>query len=367
MPNPVDPDSFDSMEYLDYVRARWKLIAASVLIAAVVAAAACLILPKQYTATATLVIEPPGADPRTVTAVSPVYLESLKSYESFASSDSLFVKACEKFGLLKGPGAPPVEALKRRVLRVDKLKDTKLLNISVTLPDPAQAQAVVQFLAEQTVALSRSMARAGERDALGDAQQQLDAAQKEVDQARADASAAAAAGSEPVVETEAQSLADLKARTEAQRIEANTALADATARGDQESAATARARLAALNADEAALEKQLQSKSAALSQLRARRQRADDQLRTAEDELTAARLRSDGTRDATRFRSEDLRIVDPGIVPQRPSFPNLPLAVIAAVAMSLVACLVWLTFQFGFARQREQPVRAGLRVAGGGR
>ena len=367
MPNAVDPDSFDSMEYLEYLRTRWKFSAAAVLIAAAVAVAVCLILPQQYTATATLVIEPPGADPRTATAVSPVYLESLKSYESFADSDSLFVKACEKFGLLKGSSAPSVESFKRRVLRVDKLKDTKLLNIAVTLPNPIQAQAMVQFLAEETVALNRSMARAGDSEALGDVQRQVDAAEKQVETSRAEASAAAVAGSEPVLETEAQSLADLKARAEAQRIEANVALADAAARGDQESAATARARLTALTADEAALDKQLQSKSTALSQLRARRQRTDDQLRTAEDVFTAARLRSDGTRDATRFRSEELRIVDPGIVPQRPSFPNLPLTVIAAVAMSIVACLVCLTFQFGFARQREQPVRAGLRVAGGGR
>ncbi len=75
----------------------------AVVLAAAVAVVACLVLPKQYTATATLVIEPPGGDPRSATAVSSIYLESLKSYETFASSDSLFAKACEKFHLLDGP------------------------------------------------------------------------------------------------------------------------------------------------------------------------------------------------------------------------------------------------------------------------
>jgi hypothetical protein len=66
------------------------------------------------------------------------------------------------------------------------------------------------------------------------------------------------------------------------------------------------------------------------------------------------------------FRTDQLRIVDPGIVPQRPSFPNLPLSVVSAVGIAMAVCLVWLTIQFGFMRRREQPARAGLRMAGSG-
>ena len=48
----------------------------------------------QYTATARIVIDPPaGTDLRAAMAVSPIYLESLRTYEQFASSDSLFQKA----------------------------------------------------------------------------------------------------------------------------------------------------------------------------------------------------------------------------------------------------------------------------------
>src|ERR1700733_5815706 len=111
-------DSFDPIEYLEYLRKRWRFIAVVVFLAGAVAAALCLLLPKQYTAVATLVIEPPGSDPRSATAVSSIYLESLKSYEAFASSDSLFARACEKFHLLDGKAGPSLESFKRRVLRV---------------------------------------------------------------------------------------------------------------------------------------------------------------------------------------------------------------------------------------------------------
>ncbi len=111
--------------------------------------------------------------------MSPVYLESLKSYESFASSDSLFAKACEKFHLLDGPGAPTLESFKRKVLRVDKLKDERVLEMSVTLPNPAQAQALVQYLAEQAVILSHELGHAGDKEPLEQVQGPLDAATAE--------------------------------------------------------------------------------------------------------------------------------------------------------------------------------------------
>ena len=63
-------------------------------VAIVAALATGLLLPKRYTATATILIDPPaGGDPRIATAVSTVYLESLKTYELLATNDQLFVRA----------------------------------------------------------------------------------------------------------------------------------------------------------------------------------------------------------------------------------------------------------------------------------
>ena len=105
-------------------------------IAIVAALATGFLLPKRYTATATILIDPPaGGDPRIATAVSTVYLESLKTYELLATNDQLFLRAAEQFHLRDHDGSP-IESLKRRVLKVDKLRDTRALQISVTLPDP---------------------------------------------------------------------------------------------------------------------------------------------------------------------------------------------------------------------------------------
>jgi len=358
------PDSFDPIEYLEYLRKRWRFTAVAVLLAGVAAMALCLLLPKQYTAVATLIIEPPGGDPRSATAVSPIYLESLKSYEAFASSDSLFAKACQKFHLLDGKTAPSLESFKRRVLRVDKLKDTTVLEVGVTLTDPAQAQALVEYLAQETVALDRNIARAGEQELLDNLRRQVEAARKELDEARTEA--ASAAGPDAVLEGEVESLQERKAGAETRRIEANMTVAEIAAREGQESSGAGRAGITALTADIAAMQRDLDAKSATLAALHARRQRADDRLHGAEDVFEGAAKRADEASASAMLRTEQLRIVDPGIVPQSPSFPNLPLTAVSAVAISAVACLVWLTLQFGFTRQREQPARAGLRVAGSG-
>ena len=126
-------DSFDVFEYIDFLRARWKFPAFACGVAIVAALAAGFLLPKRYTATATILIDPPaGGDPRIATAVSTVYLESLKTYELLATNDQLFVRAAARFHL-RDRDASPIESLKRRVLKVDKLRDTRALQISVTL------------------------------------------------------------------------------------------------------------------------------------------------------------------------------------------------------------------------------------------
>jgi hypothetical protein len=214
--------------------------------------------------------------------------------------------------------------------------------------------------------LSHDLGHAGDKEPLAQVQGPLDAATAGLEKARAESAAVTAAGSESVLEGEAQGLADLRARTEAQRIEANLTLADSVARGDQEGAASARARVAALAADVASLQRDIDAKASALAALRARRMHADDVLRASELTFENARGRVQEVISSTRFRSEQLRVVDPGIVPQRPSSPNILLTVAAAVTLSLVACLIWLTLQFGLAGQRERALRPGLRIAGGG-
>src|SRR5579862_6727633 len=175
--------TFDAFEYVDYLRRRWRVIAAACTVALFVSLAVSLLLPKRYTATASIVIEPPGGnDVRLSTAVSPVYLESLKTYERFASSDTLFARAAERFHLL-GTGQS-IESLKRQVLKVAKLRDTKILEISAALPDPKTAQALAQYLADETVSASRVESLVSDTDFVGKAQKQTNGAHLRLEQAQ---------------------------------------------------------------------------------------------------------------------------------------------------------------------------------------
>src|ERR1700726_648099 len=107
--SPMD-GPFDGTQFAHYVRERWPVIAVCCAVAITVTVGTCILLPKRYTATASILIEPPaGNDPRGATAVSPVYLESLKTYERFASSDSVFSKALHKLGLQQGFAGKSVE------------------------------------------------------------------------------------------------------------------------------------------------------------------------------------------------------------------------------------------------------------------
>ena len=125
--------TFDAFEYVDYLGRRWRVIAAACGVALLLSLGVSLLLPKHYTATASIVIEPPGGnDVRLSTAVSPVYLESLKTYERFATSDTLFARAAERFHLL-GTGQS-IESLKRQVLKVAKLRSASVSMVCAINP-----------------------------------------------------------------------------------------------------------------------------------------------------------------------------------------------------------------------------------------
>lgn len=352
-------ETFDALEYLSHLRQRWKFLAACAVSASVLAAIVCALLTPRFTATAKLVIEPPaGSDPRAATAISAVYLESLKSYEDFASSDTLFARAVEKFGITGN-----IDALKSRVLRVNKPKDTKVLEISATLPDPQKAQALAQFLAEQTVALNLSVARSGEGESLRELNKQLDDARSALETARNEQTSAEAGGSESVIDSELRNLAELKFRTAEQLISANALLAEQNGAD----VATSRARIAALEKEKLGIEREESAKRAALTGLRAKMLRAEDHIRAAQSRFDLLSQRTGEMSAQSGTRTEQLRLIDPGVVPQQPSFPRTSLIVIGAFLAATVLGLVWVTLLFGMSRQRTHSFDTELRVARGGR
>jgi uncharacterized protein involved in exopolysaccharide biosynthesis len=358
-------DSFDAFRYIGYLRTQWRFVAISCITAVTIAAIVSLALPKQYTATARIVIEPPaGTDPRASVAVSPIYLESLRTYEQFASGDSLFQRAVEKFGLRAGP----IESQKRRVLKVSLLRNTRVLEISATLPDARKAQALAQFLAQATVDMSRSVTVEGDVDLVqGIVQQQRDVRSR-LDALNAEWSETAAR--EPVQMLQAQSAnaATLRAGLDQQLSAVELEIADAAERlmgatgGDaaeiRKQDSNARARLEQLRRQVQSLEREGAERERLLAARLSKRERMEAERKSALAQLTAVETQLREARGGAAYRGERLKIIDPGIVPERPSSPNLPLNVAAALLAGFALPIVWLTLRVGFGeRQAAAPSR----------
>jgi hypothetical protein len=80
-------------------------------------------------------------------------------------------------------------------------------------------------------------------------------------------------------------------------------------------------------------------------------------------EAAAAEMRLQEIRSTAGYRAERLKIFDPGMVPERPSWPNIPLILIAAVLVALVASLLYLTFEFNYRLEKSAAPRAVAPLA----
>ena len=361
-------DSFDAFEYIDYLRRRWRVLAVACVVALLISIGASLMLPKRYTATASIVIEPPGGtDTRYGTAVSAVYLESLKTYESFASSDSLFARAVEQYHLQDATHPQAIEGLKRRILKVSKPRDTKILEVSVTLSDPQAAQKVAQFLAEQTAAMNRGENQAIDNAFMEQAQRQLVDASKrfENDQKTwADLTANAPVAS---LQSEIDSSVQLQVKLRQQQVDAQSDLAEyqqTTGEFAREQLQAAQARAALLEKHIDELSREIQDKSMLLARRNAARDALKAEMTVAQSVYEADTARVREIQAAAGSHAEQLRVIDPGIVPQRPSSPNLLLNAVAAFLFALMAALVYVSSAFAYRRRRTgyQPAARGMRA-----
>src|SRR5579883_3512291 len=338
--------ALEAFRYTSYLRARWRWIAASCATATFLAIAVSLILPREYTATARIVIEPPaGTDLRAAVAVSPIYLESLKTYEQFADSDSLFRSAVDRFGLRTLLGHRPIESLKKRVLKAGLLRNTRILEISGTLPDPQKAQQLAQFVAEATVELNRSLVGEGDSDLLRGMERQRDEIRDRLQQT--DTAWAELMAHEPVaaLQAEAENAGTLRANVEQALSNAGLEIADAAQRaaaGGPDAAeakkevSSAKARREQLQAQLETLNRQTLDREKLLSVRMAHRDRLEAERKAEQTQLAAVEMQLREARGGASYRGERLKIIDPGIVPERPSSPNLPLNAAAADRKSVV-------------------------------
>ena len=291
-------EPLDAYQYLGYLASRWRLLAAVCAVAVCGSLAVSLLMPRRFTATSRILIEPAaGMDPRSAMSVSPIYLESLKTYEQFASSDSLFARAVARFQLRDKLGRGPVESLKRSILRVSIPRNTKILEVQVTLTDAVVAQAVAEYLAGEAVKMNRTLLEESDRDLVRSAEKQLAEAQASVDAADA---------------------AWMRS------------LADGAAGG---------------------VEAPLRRGGQPRTEKDARQLMLEDRREMALSALARAERRLEEARGTMGYRGERLAMIDPGIVPERPSSPNLPLSVLAALVMGLAGAWLWVTVAFGHPRR----------------
>jgi uncharacterized protein involved in exopolysaccharide biosynthesis len=341
------------------------------LFALAIAFAAGVLLPREYTASARIVIEPPaGSDPRVgTTAISPIYLESLKTYEAFASSDSLFEKAVAHFHLREALGARPIESLKKRVLKAGIVRNTRILEISATLPNPRTAQALAQFVAESTTELNRSLAGQGDSELTqgiaaedGRARQRLD---------EANARWAQVQSNEPIVQLQAamEASSDLRAKLYEQLLGAESEIAGATARekqatGDElarirEEESETRVRRDELKSEIDGLDRQAAAREKLFGERLGHRDRVDGERKAAQAAFSAVETRLLQANGEAGYRGERLKIIDPGVVPERPSSPNLPLYLFAALIAGLALPVFYFAIEINFQEMRVQS-RRGL-------
>jgi uncharacterized protein involved in exopolysaccharide biosynthesis len=356
-------ESFDAWQYLSHLRARWLFIAAVGAVAVSGALALSLLLPKKFTATSRILIESPaGTDLRSATAISPIYLESLKTYEHFASSESLFARAMTEFHLRERFGNRSAESLKRNVLQVSIPRDTKILEIRTTLPDAKLAQALAQYLAEETVKMNRSVVGEGDRDLLDRVEQQYNLALAGVDEKEARWSQLLIQDPMPELQSEIDAQLALRALLQRQLLASEMDSAEYAdrlkhpedARGADLSGwqAGARVRIEVLRKQLRETETRLARNQRLMAERRSRFAKLEEERKAARATLALIETRLQEARGTAGYRGERLKIIDPGIVPERPSFPNLPLNVVGAAVLGLLAALIFLTLEFAYQRRR---------------
>jgi capsular polysaccharide biosynthesis protein len=353
---------FDAVDFVLYLRSRWRVAVIACVTALTIAGTAAMLMPRRYTATAMLIIQPPASsDPRAALAVSPVYLESLKTYLNFATGDTLFLRALDELGLRRRYPETSVESLKRHVLSVTKPAATRLIEIQATLDEPREAEHLARFIAEQTVAMNRSLDEHSGDAAVKQAEDNVSHAEARL-QIAMKAAASNDAPSLDALSADVKNTSQLKYDVDRELAQARTDLADLRAQagsfpaGDEKAAWNAReiaatlARTQDLDLQRKHFETLIAEKAAALERAKPVRDSLEAEQKLARTDLEASRARLSEVRASMAYRGERLEVLDPGIVPERPSSPNVPLILISALGLALIASGAYLAAAFGYSR-----------------
>ena len=335
------PRRFEALDYVLYLRRRWAFVAVACVCATGLALLATFAMPTRYTSSATVMIEPAaGADPRALTAISPIYLESLKTFETVATSGTLFERALEKFKLRSTGSGESIEGIKARVLKVSKLRDTKILEINVTLPDPKQAQAMAQYLAEETIRIASSVSREAGHDLVEDLESQAETARRQLAESQAEWARTKAAVPVESARKELDSMIDAVSQLRRELYSAEAANAEFPS-------ANTKAKIESLGARVREYDQAVAAKSKLVAETGTRQEVLNTDRVSKQAVYDLAVRRAQELRSSLGYSSERLKIIDPGTVPERPSEPRRGLYCVAAFGLALVGSLVYLSAVYG--------------------
>jgi capsular polysaccharide biosynthesis protein len=376
-------DESQGLEFALYVWRRRGLIFTVLLTALTLTGVVSLLLTRQYTATASVLIEPPvGNDPRASLALSQVYLDSLKTYEQFASGDTLFSGALDALHLRAQYAGTSVEALKRRILAVSRPTNATYIQIAATLPNAKDAQKLAQYIAERAVALNNSLDQESNTAMVQEPQRILAAAKTRRDSVERAAAQLAKSGSLEALQKEYNSAAELRTAVGRDLTLARADLANYTGQlhapppitpaigtspdgsrntadgAESQSAwiqyeiSASASRVHELEDQERKLLAYLNEKGSALEELQRTNESLGAELKSAREDEGTAQSRLGEIKISAPFRGVRLKILDPGIVPERPSFPNIPLNMVVAFFGSIILATGYLAIRYAHERVR---------------
>ncbi len=374
MPEPVS-----AYQFLQHLAARWRVPVIACATAAVLAFAGSKLMTKEYVATARILIEPPGtSDPRSALVVTPVYMDSLRTYTLFASSDELFKEAVETLGIRDPDDPKPLSRLKETILEVEIPRNTKVLEIRVTLTDPEKAQILAGYLAEATVRLNQELNAASDEARTAAPRRARDHAARRVrdaeKQLRLFAQKEPVAGLDQELEALVSTRTILRLdllrsdRQQSERVGTHSSSGGGETegtrdQGDAPGTGKLKSRTAHLREQVSQLDEEIKHIRVTLAQREAQAQALEAERSAAWwiQEDAEARLLQE--RSMQSARGERLQIMDRGVVPERPSYPRVGLNVIVSTGLALVLSLLYLTLQFSFLQQKEALRLQETRVA----
>ena len=116
------------------------------------------------------------------------------------------------------------------------------------------------------------------------------------------------------------------------------------------------------------VDRDLTARQELLARRVADRDRVDAERTASQEAYATVETRLSQVRSDRGYRSERLKIIDPGIVPEQPSSPNIALRLLAALLLGLVVPVVYLTLELSYRTQRAlgqagRPVQS-LRPTG---